>query len=406
MGSASPAARGASGTATSGLHIAPSEQTPDSVPTTDATNSNDEQVTRLDIPGRQDVLLQRDAEALAKLAADIFRNEPIDLWPARAVEALQQLQSALGRPLARDLAEKFLEYVQAVQQNARLRREFEEALRKLSRLASQQFGDDSEVSEAIRDLTQMGLDLAGTVDPTPTADGFNALISLSRGDLTGAGISAISMIAYFGDLAKLGKLAEYPKKLARAIKLALKSEKFAKLLTPVLKRLRQVLERIPAQMLPDRLRKPLENLKEQLDNFFRKADGPPNKAAGGHSTRTATGKGRGPDDKAPDGFSYDKDNPKYQTFKDGDKIVDYSVDGDKLSIDWADGGGLASALKEILRAEGDGIRRIGGYTTDKLGELSDKALQRYGDRVAAELGDGWKAAIEVIRGQRHLIFRR
>ena len=270
----SPAARGGSVTATSGLHIAPSEQTPDRASTTDVADPDGEQVTRLDIPGRQYVLLQRDAEALAKLAADIFRNEPIELWPARALEALQQLQSALGRPLARDLAEKFLEYVKAVQENAKLRREFEEALRKLSRLASQQFGGDREATEVILDLTQMGLDLAGTVDPTPTADGFNALISLSRGDLTGAGISAISMIAYFGDLAKLAKLAEYPKKLARAIKLALKSEKFAELLTPVLRKLHELLRRIPLEKLPDGIRRPLENLKNQLENFFRKVDGP------------------------------------------------------------------------------------------------------------------------------------
>ena len=54
------------------------------------------------------------------------------------------------------------------------------------------------------DLTQIGLDIAGIFDPTPISDGANTLISLGRGDWLGAGLSAISMIPYVGDAAKLG----------------------------------------------------------------------------------------------------------------------------------------------------------------------------------------------------------
>jgi hypothetical protein len=116
----------------------------------------------------------------------------------------------------------------------------------------------------------MGLDIAGAIEPTPVADGINAGISVLRGNWFDAGISAAGFI--LGDLAKLTRIAEYPGRLARAIKLALESERFMKLLLPVLKKLRAALERIPTQRLPDRLRQPLENLKNQLENFFEKAE--------------------------------------------------------------------------------------------------------------------------------------
>ena len=54
------------------------------------------------------------------------------------------------------------------------------------------------------DITQMGLDIAGIFDPTPISDGASGLISLFRGDFLGAGISAVSMLPYLGDAAKLG----------------------------------------------------------------------------------------------------------------------------------------------------------------------------------------------------------
>ena len=64
------------------------------------------------------------------------------------------------------------------------------------------------------DVTQIALDIVGLVDPTPISDGVNGLISLGRGDWLGAGISAVSMIPYVGDAAKLGKLGRYAENTA------------------------------------------------------------------------------------------------------------------------------------------------------------------------------------------------
>lgn len=64
------------------------------------------------------------------------------------------------------------------------------------------------------DKIQTGMDAAGVVDPTPIVDGVNAAISLGRAvadpknagtHLLNAGISAVSMFPYVGDLAKLAK---------------------------------------------------------------------------------------------------------------------------------------------------------------------------------------------------------
>jgi len=44
-------------------------------------------------------------------------------------------------------------------------------------------------------------------------------------------------------------------------------------------------------------------------------------------------------------------------------------------------------MKLILDADGAGVSKISGYVTDKLGEASNTALRRLGDRMARELGD-------------------
>ena len=47
--------------------------------------------------------------------------------------------------------------------------------------------------------------------------GANTLISLLRWDLVGAGLSAISIIPYVGDLAKVGKLGKWAQTVESAI---------------------------------------------------------------------------------------------------------------------------------------------------------------------------------------------
>jgi hypothetical protein len=108
-----------------------------------------------------------------------------------------------------------------------------------------------EQEELVLDLVQFGLDVAGIFEPTPIADGSNALISLGRGDWLGAGLSAIGMLPYFGDVAKLGKLPKYARSIARAIEVAGKDAKFAEYLKPAMARLKNLLDDVPAGALPE-----------------------------------------------------------------------------------------------------------------------------------------------------------
>lgn len=72
----------------------------------------------------------------------------------------------------------------------------------------------TQLGGGVLDKIQTGMDVAGVADPTPIIDGVNAAISLGRAvtdpknagrHLLNAGISAVSMFPYVGDLAKLGK---------------------------------------------------------------------------------------------------------------------------------------------------------------------------------------------------------
>lgn len=134
--------------------------------------------------------------------------------------------------------------------------------------------------ELTLDLTQMALDLAGLIDPTPVSDGANGIVSLFRGDLLGAGISALGMIPYLGDFAKVGKLGKYVKTMERVVELARMDARFAEAVRPALKRIKGALDEIPFHSLPDAVREPLQALKGKVDDFF----------AGGH---TFTGTLRG-----------------------------------------------------------------------------------------------------------------
>ncbi|MFK7817548.1 MAG: hypothetical protein AB8G99_02420 [Planctomycetaceae bacterium] len=66
------------------------------------------------------------------------------------------------------------------------------------------------------DILQMAIDLGGIVDPSGGLDIAGAFLSLVRGDLLGAGISAVSALP-FGDIAKAGKLGKYGESLRSVI---------------------------------------------------------------------------------------------------------------------------------------------------------------------------------------------
>lgn len=123
-------------------------------------------------------------------------------------------------------------------------------------------------SELMLDLTQMGLDIAGLIDPTPVSDGANGIVSLFRGDFLGAGISALSMIPYVGDLAKVGKLGKFVKTMDRVVEIARMDPRFADAVRPVLNQIKGALDQLPLDQLPDAAREPLQALKGKVDEFF------------------------------------------------------------------------------------------------------------------------------------------
>ena len=72
----------------------------------------------------------------------------------------------------------------------------------------------------------------------------------------------------------------------------------------------------------------------------------------------------------PDGFSYDTENPKFRRFRRGDDILEYTLEGSEITVDWVNGKGASSMMKSILDADGAGVTSISGYVTDKLGDVS------------------------------------
>ncbi len=112
-------------------------------------------------------------------------------------------------------------------------------------------GLTGEQKELMLDLGQIGLDIVGLVDPTPVSDGLNGIVSLFRGDFLGAGISAVSMIPYIGDAAKLGKLGKWSKTIDRAISIAsaAPNSAMAKAMRPAIDKIADGLNAIPAGVL-------------------------------------------------------------------------------------------------------------------------------------------------------------
>ena len=132
-------------------------------------------------------------------------------------------------------------------------------------MAASEANDSSrEQQELALDLTQFLLDIAGIFEPTPFADASNALISLGRGDWLGAGLSAISILPYLGDFAKLGKLPKYARSVERAVELAANNTQFADKIRPILSKLKSLLDDVPADQLPDSLRR----IRAQVDKFL------------------------------------------------------------------------------------------------------------------------------------------
>jgi len=67
------------------------------------------------------------------------------------------------------------------------------------------------------DILQAGLDIVGIFDPTGVADVINAYISAKKGNAGDVLISGLSVIPYFGDVAKVGKIGKDIKIIETAI---------------------------------------------------------------------------------------------------------------------------------------------------------------------------------------------
>lgn len=76
------------------------------------------------------------------------------------------------------------------------------------------------------DIIQILVDICGIADPSQTSDIAGAFLSLARGDLLGAAISAVSALP-LGDIAKAGKLGKYAESLKSLVTFATRRPELA-----------------------------------------------------------------------------------------------------------------------------------------------------------------------------------
>lgn len=129
-------------------------------------------------------------------------------------------------------------------------------------------GLSKEQQGLLLDLTQFTLDIVGIFEPTPFADGTNAVISASRGDWLGAGLSLISVIPYVGDVAKIGKIPRYLQSLKKAISLAKYDIRFAAHLEPALGRLVRAIDSLPWRKLSAAMAEKVYRLRRMINAFL------------------------------------------------------------------------------------------------------------------------------------------
>ena len=98
----------------------------------------------------------------------------------------------------------------------------------------------------ILDLSQLVLDLAGLISPSPAADAFNALISAFRGNWLDVGISMRSVLPWIGDMAKLGKLGAWAQTAERVAGEIGRGNPVFQAARPVLETIVELVDMIPA----------------------------------------------------------------------------------------------------------------------------------------------------------------
>ncbi len=243
----------------------------------------------LDDDSRNDVISRLPDSALRKWGGEIDgwmggldHGERTDLFNSLAqgldAQQLARFHGALNDNLQR-------EFGQAIQRNTDRQTQIEFLANVQQNLLQNQGtpnteGLSPEQIELILDLSQVALDVVGLVDPTPVSDGINGIISLFRGDFLGAGISALSMIPYVGDLAKTGKLGKWAETVDGVVRMAAKDARFAEQVRPVLNKIRDGIEGIPQgafDKLPQAAQDTLRHIASKIDELAttagRKTDG-------------------------------------------------------------------------------------------------------------------------------------
>ena len=164
---------------------------------------------------------------------------------------------------------------------------------------------ETQKREIVLDLAQLTLDITGIVDPTPVSDGTNMLISLARGRWTDAAISAISLVPYLGDAAKVAKLDRYLNTLQLAKEIAKTDYTWRRALRPMFARLKPLLDALReagGKDMAKRERHWVNRLRQEVDEFLGLP--PPGRSVAPQQTASAT-QGRkairtmGPTDEEP-----------------------------------------------------------------------------------------------------------
>ncbi len=122
--------------------------------------------------------------------------------------------------------------------------------------------------ELLLDAGQFTLDIVGIFEPTPFADLTSAVISLCRGDLVAGAISAVGVVPYAGDLAKLGKLPRYVQTVERTVQLARRNDTLARLARPLLARLLSGLDALPLEYVSQPGRVAIGRMRNAIDDFL------------------------------------------------------------------------------------------------------------------------------------------
>lgn len=114
------------------------------------------------------------------------------------------------------------------------------------------------------DLVGFACDIVGIVHPA--GDVAGAVISLWRGDLFGAAISAISIIP-IGDILKVAKLSRYPKIFKELLEVLFKDVDLLRGMEPAMDQVRTLLNKIPSGKVRE-----IDDIRATVKRYFDRLD--------------------------------------------------------------------------------------------------------------------------------------